>query len=179
MKTDLLGQMALTFATMSLAAIGGANALLPEMHHQVVMVHDWMNDTTFANLFAIAQAAPGPNIMIVSLIGWHLAGPLGLVIATVAICLPASTLTFAVSRIRRRVIEARWLQVLQMALMPIPIGLMAASGVIMAQASDHTALAVLLTIATTIFVGFTQRNPLWALGFGGLAGAISFLVLGN
>jgi chromate transporter len=179
MKTDLLGQLATTFATMSLAAIGGANALLPEMHHQVVTVQGWMNDITFTNLFAIAQTAPGPNIMVVSLIGWHLAGPLGLGVATIAICLPSSLLTFAVSRVRRRLLEASWLKLLQMALMPIPIGLMAASGIVMAQASDHNVLAVLLTLTTTLFVGFTQRSPLWVLGIGGLTGAIGFLVLGS
>ena len=179
MKTDLLGQLTLTFAAMSLGAIGGANALLPEMHHQVVTVQGWMSDLTFANLFAIAQAAPGPNVMVVSLIGWHLAGPIGLIVATIAICLPSSLLTFAVSRVRRRLLEASWLKLLQMALMPIPIGLMAASGIIMAQASDHTVLAVLLTLATTLFVGFTQRNPLWVLAIGGLAGAVGFLLLGH
>jgi len=179
MKSGLLGQLAITFATMSLAAIGGANAVLPEMHRQVVTVHGWANDATFANLFAIAQAAPGPNIMIVSLIGWQLAGPIGLAVATLAICLPSSLLTFAISRVRRRLLEASWLKILQMALMPIPIGLMAASGLIMARAADSTTLAILLTTAATVFVGFTQRNPLWALVAGGLAGGTSFMILGS
>jgi len=175
MKLGLLEKLATTFAALSLVAIGGANAVLPEMHRQVVTIQGWMDDTTFANLFAIAQAAPGPNIMVVSLIGWHLAGPLGLAVATLAICLPSSCLTFAVSRMRRRLIEASWLNLLQQALMPIPIGLMAASGVIMAQAADQTLLTTLVTAGTALYVGFTQRNPLWALAVGGFIGAVAYL----
>lgn len=177
MKAGLLAQLAATFATMSLGAIGGANAVLPEMHRQAVTVHGWLDDTTFANLFAIAQAAPGPNVLFVSLIGWHLAGASGLAVATIAICLPSSLLTFGVSKIRRRLVGARWMRLLQLALMPIPLALMAASGLIMAQASDHTVPAALLTGGTALFVAFTQRNPLWALSIGGLLGGLDFLLI--
>ena len=176
MKPSLLGQLATTFGSLSLVAIGGANAVLPEMHRQVVTIQGWMDDTTFANLFAIAQAAPGPNVLVVSLIGWHLAGPLGLGVATLAICAPAACLTLTVSRVRRRVLEAPWLKLLQRALMPIPIGLMAASGVIMAEAADHSLLTALVTAGTAIFVGVSRRNPLWALAFGGLIGGLAYLV---
>lgn len=176
MKTDLLGQLAVTFGTLSLVAIGGANAVVPELHRQAVTLQGWMTDTTFANLFAIAQAAPGPNVMIASLIGWHLAGPLGLVVATLGICLPSSLLTFSVARLRQRVVGAPWLKVLQHALTPMPIGLMGASGVIMARAADSNAIAIVLTVATAIYVGFTQRNPVWALAIGGLAGILAQIV---
>jgi chromate transporter len=172
-KTDLLGQLAVTFGTLSLVAIGGANAVVPELHRQAVTLQGWMSDTTFANLFAIAQAAPGPNVMIASLIGWHLAGPLGLLVATLGMCLPSSLLTFSIARLRQRVVGAPWLKTLQLALTPIPIGLMAASGVIMARAADSNMMAILLTVATAIYVGFTQRNPIWALVIGGLAGVVS------
>ena len=173
MKSDLLGQIAITFSTLSLVAIGGANAVVPELHRQAVTVQGWMSDTTFANLFAIAQAAPGPNVIIASLIGWHLAGAAGLVVATLGMCLPSSLLTFSVSRLRQRVIHAAWLKILQRALMPVPIGLMAASGVIMSRAADGSWMAIILTVATAIYVGFTQHNPIWALAVGGLAGLAS------
>lgn len=176
MKDGLLGQLAVTFAAMSLGAIGGANAIVPEIHQQVVALHGWLDDTTFANLFAIAQAAPGPNVMFVSLIGWYLAGPIGLIVATLAICLPSSLLTLGVSRLRQRMIGASWMKLLQAALMPIPLALMAASGLIMAEAADHTLLTILLTTGTALFVGFTARNPLWALSAGGLMGGLAFLL---
>ncbi|HXM71201.1 MAG TPA: chromate transporter, partial [Thermoanaerobaculia bacterium] len=87
-----LWQIAATFASLSLVAIGGANAIMPDIHHRIVDVLGWMNDTTFANLFAIAQTAPGPNVLIVSLIGWHVAGLAGLAVATLAMILPSSLL---------------------------------------------------------------------------------------
>jgi chromate transporter len=173
MKDDLLVQLAVTFGTLSLVAIGGANAVVPELHHQVVTLQGWMSDTTFANLFAIAQAAPGPNVIIASLIGWHLAGPAGLAVATIGMCLPSSLLTFSISRIRQRLLHHAWLTILQRALVPLPIGLMGASGVIMARAADSNWIATLLTVATAVYVGFTQRNPVWALALGGIAGIVS------
>ena len=67
-------QLFLEFALLSFVAFGGATALLPEMHRVVVENHHWLNDTTFTHLYAIAQAAPGPNVLVVTLIGWEVAG---------------------------------------------------------------------------------------------------------
>ncbi|MDX9737331.1 MAG: chromate transporter, partial [Azonexus sp.] len=58
------------FVILSFVAFGGATALLPEMHRVVVLEHGWLDDTTFTHLYAIAQAAPGPNVLVVTLIGW-------------------------------------------------------------------------------------------------------------
>ncbi len=85
MKPGLLSQLATTFGALSLLSIGGANATLPEVHRQVVDHLHWMNDETFAKLVAIGQTAPGPNVLVISMIGWHMAGVLGMAVATVAI----------------------------------------------------------------------------------------------
>src|SRR6185437_4591671 len=90
--------LALVFLRMSLFAFGGANAILPEMQRQVVDVHHMMDAHTFAALFALAQAAPGPNIMVISLIGWHVAGPSGAILTIVCAVAPSSALTFVVAR---------------------------------------------------------------------------------
>ena len=76
MKSDdnVLLVMAVQFAIMSLLAFGGANAVVPEIHRQAVDLRGWMNERQFADVFAIAQAAPGPNVMIVTLVGYHVAG---------------------------------------------------------------------------------------------------------
>ena len=170
MNSSLLGQLAITFAALSLVAIGGANAVVPELHRQVVTVQGWMTDGTFAHLFAIAQTAPGPNVLVVSLIGWHLAGWSGLAVATIAMCLPSCLLTFTFSRIRARLVGATWLKVLQAALVPIAIGLMAASGLVMARTTDSNLLHVALTAGTAAMVYFTRRNPIWALAIGAVCG---------
>lgn len=87
----LLPQIARVFALLSVVSIGGANAVLPEIRRQVVVVQGWMSDAAFANLFAISHAAPGPNIIMASLIGWQLAGLAGLLVATLAIMIPSCT----------------------------------------------------------------------------------------
>jgi chromate transporter len=87
--TGVLAELARTFATLSLVSIGGINVLLPEIRRQVVDVHGWMTDAVFAHTFAIASAAPGPNVIVVSLIGWQVAGWPGLLVATLAIMIPS------------------------------------------------------------------------------------------
>ena len=82
------------FVVLSFVAFGGATALLPEMHRVVVLEHGWLDDTTFTHLYAIAQAAPGPNVLVVTLIGWKVAGLAGALATTLAMCLPMSVLIY-------------------------------------------------------------------------------------
>ncbi len=174
MKGALLPQIALTFATLSLVAVGGANAVVPDIHRQVVDTLGWMDNGTFANLFAIAQAAPGPNVLVVSLIGWHMAGFAGLMVATIAMILPSSLLAFTAGRLLDRLSGARWVVMVKAGLVPLAIGLILASGVIMAQTSYRGWLTVLATAATTVFVLLSERNPLWALSGGALLGLLGW-----
>ena len=74
---DILVTLAVQFALMSLLALGGANAVVPEMHRQAVELRGWMSDHEFTDMFAMSQAAPGPNVMLVTLIGYHVAGLAG------------------------------------------------------------------------------------------------------
>lgn len=163
MKEDLLLQLALSFAALSLVSIGGANVVVPEIHRQVVEQFAWMDNTTFSNLFAIAQAAPGPNVLLVSLIGWHVAGAAGLAVATIAILLPSGVLAFAAGRLVARWANTRWIAIAKAGLVPVAVGLILASGIVMARAADHDALGVMITAATATFVLLSDRNPLWAL----------------
>jgi chromate transporter len=173
-KGALLAQMALTFATLSLVAVGGANAVVPDIHRQVVETLGWMDNATFANLFAIAQAAPGPNVLVVSLIGWHMAGFAGLMVATLAMILPSSLLAFTAGRLLDRQSGARWVKVTKAGLVPLAIGLILSSGVIMAEASYRGSLTLLATVLATIFVLASERNPLWALAGGAILGLIGW-----
>ena len=88
-----------TFALMSLFAVGGANAAIPEMHRVAVDVQHWMTDKQFADIFAISQMAPGPNVLIVTLIGYAVAGVVGALVATLAMCVPTAVLAYYVSRL--------------------------------------------------------------------------------
>lgn len=89
----ILIALAIVFTQLSLLAFGGGPAILPEMQHQVVEVHHWLSATEFSTMFAMAQAAPGPNMMIVPLVGWHVAGPAGLLVTSFAKFGPSSVIT--------------------------------------------------------------------------------------
>jgi chromate transporter len=164
--TGVLAELARTFATLSLVSIGGVNVLLPEIRRQVVDVHGWMTDSAFASTFAIANAAPGPNVIVVSLIGWQVAGWSGLVVATLAIMIPSCTLAFFAARVLARWSGSQAVAVIKGALVPLGLGLMLASGVSMVRTVDRDALTVTISVATAGFVVLSKRNPLWALAAG-------------
>ena len=166
MKNQVLWQIAMTFASLSLVAMGGANAVVPEIHRQIVGAHGWMNDATFAQLFAIAHAAPGPNILLVSLIGWRVAGMAGLAVATLAMIVPSSVLAFTVGRLVHRLADVPWINVIKAGLVPVAVGLIMAGGVVMGRAAVHSLFSLALTAGGAIFVLFSDRNPLWAIAGG-------------
>jgi chromate transporter len=159
-----------TFALMSLFAVGGANAAIPEMHRIAVDVQHWMTDKQFADVFAISQLSPGPNVLIVTLIGYSVAGVAGALAATLSMCVPTAVLAYYVSRFLSRSSHSRWPAILQAALVPLSIGLMAASGLILALASDRTWTAGLLTAVAAVLAFATRLNPLWLLLAGGCLG---------
>jgi chromate transporter len=159
-----------TFGLMSLFAVGGANAAIPEMHRIAVDVRHWLTDKQFADVFAIAQLSPGPNVLIVTLIGYAVAGFYGALASTAAMCLPTALLAYGVSRLLRGARNARWPGIIQAALVPLSIGLMAASALVVAQAADRTWAAVLLTLVASIVAFATRLNPLWILLAGGCLG---------
>ncbi|SHN80283.1 chromate transporter [Bradyrhizobium erythrophlei] len=162
--------LALTFATMSLFAVGGANSAIPEMHRVAVDVHHWLTDKQFTDVYAIAQLSPGPNVLIVTLIGYSVAGLPGALVATLAMCVPTAVLALFVSRFLTRSSQARWPGIVQAALVPLSIGLMGASGFILARTSDQTVVAALVTIGAAVLASVTKLNPLWMLVAGGCLG---------
>ncbi|MBR0751487.1 chromate transporter [Bradyrhizobium jicamae] len=159
-----------TFGLMSLFAVGGASSAVPEMHRIAVDVQHWMTDKQFADMFAISQLSPGPNVLIVTLIGYSVAGVAGALAATVAMCGPTAILAYYVSRILQRSSQSRWPALIQAALVPLSIGLMAASALILARTSDQSWIAALITIVAAIFAFATRLNPFWMLLAGGLLG---------
>jgi chromate transporter len=175
MIPSVLAELAWQFALLSFLAIGGVNALIPEIHRRVVGMEHWMTDTDFAQAFAIAQAAPGPNMLIVSVIGWKVSGVLGALVATVAICLPSSMLTFAVTHIWDRFREAPLRAAIQYGLAPVTVGLVLASGYILARTADHTWAAFAITGATVAATLATRLHPLVLLAAAAALGVAGFV----
>ena len=175
MNQHPLTSLAGYFALLSLFAVGGANAAIPEMHRVAVNVMQWMSDRQFADMYAIAQLAPGPNVVIVALIGYHVAGFAGSGVAIAAMCGPTCTLAFLVARTWDRFKEARWRIAIQAGMVPLSLGLIAASAFVLARAADHNVYALLLTAGTAATAFFTRVNPLWMFLCGGLLGLSGWL----
>ncbi|ENU31073.1 hypothetical protein F991_00973 [Acinetobacter sp. CIP-A165] len=162
----ILLTLAMVFTQLSLVAFGGGNAILPEMQHQVVTVHQWMTAEQFSSLFAMAQAAPGPNMMVVPLVGWHVAGPAGLIVTSIAKFGPSSIITIYAlkfwQRFKHHPLRARF----EKALKPITVGLVLVSAWLIADASTQNVLLVLIVILTAILGLFKKIHPLWVMTFG-------------
>jgi chromate transporter len=170
-SVSALAGLAAVFAQLSLQAFGGGNSILPEMQRQVVAVHPWMSASEFAALYALAQAAPGPNMLVSALIGLRVAGLPGALIATGALCAPSSLLTFWVGGLWTRFHAKPWRAALQAALMPLTAGLvMAGAAVLVETTSRGWRTAALTAVATVLFLA-TRLHPLLVLAAAAALGA--------
>ncbi|MCH7336687.1 chromate transporter [Acinetobacter sp. NIPH 2699] len=162
----ILLTLAIIFTQLSLVAFGGGNAILPEMQHQVVTVHQWMTAEQFSSLFAMAQAAPGPNMMVVPLVGWHVAGPAGLLVTSIAKFGPSSIITIYALKFWQRFKDHHLRARFEKALKPITVGLVLVSAWLIADASAQNLLLVLIVILTAVLGLFKKVHPLWVMALG-------------
>ena len=156
-------------------AVGGSPALLPEFHRFLVEIHHLMTNTEFAELYALAQAAPGPNFLYVTLMGWRMAGWVGAATMTIPVLIPATTLSLLVGHMNERYPNAPIGRAIRRGLAPITLGLMCASATILMRAVNHDWRAYALTAVTLAMVLRTSWNPLWLLGVGALAGVLGLV----
>lgn len=157
------------FSQLSVLAFGGGNTILPEMQRQVVSVHHWMTAADFNALFALSQAAPGPNIMIVALLGWHIAGLPGLLASAAGMFLPSYCITLIAMGLWERFKDKPWRTVVQSALMPVTAGLFIASAWLITNVAVHGLILACIVAAAALISVFAKKvHPLWIL-FGGAA----------
>ncbi len=169
-----LATLAAVFAGLSLLAVGGANALLPEMARQAA-AEGWVSAGEFAALFAVAQAAPGPNMLVVTLIGWRVAGLAGALTATLAFVVPAGLLTYVVAGLWHRFREAPWRERVQAGLTPVTVGLVLSAALLLCRASLHGPGTLLVAAGSAAALLATRLHPLWLLAAGGTLGAAGLL----
>jgi chromate transporter len=162
--------LAVNFTVLSLLAVGGASAIAPEVHRQAVEVNQWITDRQFADLFALAQVTPGPNVLFVTLIGFKVAGIAGALVATAAMCVPTCIVAYFVGGAWERFKEARWRVAIQSGLVPITLGLICAAAFVLARAADHNVAATVITALSATVAYATRWNPLWVFALGGLIG---------
>ena len=175
MSAPSLGRLFLLFALFSIMAVGGGNAVVPEMQRQVVDLNRWMSGSQFVGLFAIAQASPGPNMLISSLIGWKLAGMPGALVATLGMCLPSSLLAFSVARLWNRISGSPWRRAIEQGLTPVTLGLVLASGWKLAAAAGSGWHCYVLSAAVALLTRRRKLNPLWLSAGGGVLGLMGWV----
>jgi chromate transporter len=170
--SQTLVALAIIFTELSLLAFGGGNTVLPEMQRQVVDVHGWVSAADFGALFALARAAPGPNMMIVPLLGWHIAGWPGMLVASLAKFGPSSVITMVVLHLWQRFKDHPWRRHIQAGLVPVTVGLVAASAWMLVEGTASTPLLVAVALAVAAGDVFTRIHPLWLLAGGALVGLL-------
>lgn len=162
--------LVLVFSPLSLVAIGGGPSIIAGIQHEVVDVHQWMTSREFLHVFAISRAAPGPGSIISTLIGWHVAGPAGAVVATLAMFLPASILCYVVVRVWFRFSGRGWHDAVTRGLQPIGGGLILAGAVSVGRMSSAGLLYCgVAGVSVLMFHLWPRMSPLIVLVLGGLA----------
>jgi chromate transporter len=162
--------MFLYFLMLSFVAVGGAPSVLPEMHRYVVELHGWMTSTQFAEIYALAQVAPGPNVMYIPLLGWHIAGLAGAIATTISMIAPSCTVTLMIAHLHARHPKAAFSIAVRRGLTPITMGLIFASGWILLPAVNADWRGYVLTALTVLLLLRTRLNPIVLLIAGAVAG---------
>ena len=180
------------FLSLSLMTVGGAIATAPDMHRFLVDGRHWLTDTQFTSSIAIAQAAPGPNVLFIALLGWNLGlnagggsgplawalGALGVLTCMIGILLPSSLLTWQASRWGQRNRDKRGVRAFKQGMAPLVIGLLLATGWLLGSASGNPSKdwrLWLLSLVCMLLVWRTRIHLLWLLATGALLGALAWV----
>ena len=167
-----LVELGLYFALLSLVSVGGLPSVMPELQRFVVDLKGWLTPEEFIQAFAVGQAAPGPNVLIASLIGWKVGGLPGAFIALGAMCFPAAVVAWWVSDLWDRFKDSPWRLAVQRAIAPIVVAMILSGGVVLATPGSPDWRLWLIAGAAAAGTVASKRNPLWCLGAGGIRGAV-------
>ncbi len=180
------------FLSVSLLSVGGALAAAPDMHRFLVDRQGWITDPQFTASIAIAQAAPGPNVLFVALIGWNiglnaggpgaagwLLGGMGMALCMAGVLLPSSLLAWLATRWAHRNRQRRVVRAFKQGMAPVVVGLVLATAWVLARAHGGPASGAwplwLLSGATLVLVWRTRLHLLWMLGAGAVLGAAGWV----
>ena len=159
------------FLLLSLLSIGDAISTVPEMHRYLVEQHHWLSNDQFSAMVAIAQAAPGPNLLFVAVLGWGVAGFFGMCVTMAGILIPSTTLTLAAARWGEARRHTRGVQAFVMGMAPLSVGLVLSTGFILGKPAYGSPWLFATMVATVAVCVRTRVSPLWLIAAGGLVGA--------
>jgi chromate transporter len=174
-----LADLFLRFLTLSLLSIGGAMSTAPEMHRFLVRDRGWLDDGEFTTAIALAQAAPGPNLLFVPVLGYQVAGLTGAAAALIGILLPSTLLTLTVTRWGRTRRDTPAVRAFTGGLAPVTVGLLFSTGWVLAlpfvREPAHRLGAVVLIAVTVVAMLRTRVSPIWLIALGALAGGLGWV----
>ena len=177
-SSDLLGLFT-HFLVLSLLAVGGAITTVPDMHRYIVVEQHWLTEAQFTASIAIAQAAPGPNVLFVAVLGWNVAGAWGARATMAGNLLPSSVLTLWATRWGAQRRETRGVRAFTAGLMPLTLGLLSATGWVLAEpyVADpaHRWGAVGLVGVTVLAMTRTRLSPMWLVALGAFVGVLGWI----
>lgn len=165
----------LHFMLLSLLAIGGAITTTSEMQRWVVGERHWLTDAQFTASVALAQAAPGPNLLFVAVVGWNVAGLVGVLATMTGSLLPSTTLALVATRWGAQRQDHRGVRAFKAGMAPLTIGMLLATGWVLTEPLRPHAATWGLVAGAVAFMVFTRRSPLWPVAAGALAGALGWL----
>jgi chromate transporter len=100
--TSTLWQIGVCFAEAGAFVFGSGLAIVPFLHGAVVNDLHWLTERQFLDAVAVAMITPGPVVITVAFIGYLVAGPLGGVVAALAVFLPCYLFVVIPARYFRR-----------------------------------------------------------------------------
>ena len=159
-------------ALLSIVSVGGAHAMLPDIYRFVVLEHGWLSGQDFAALVALSQAAPGPNVLVSALLGYQFGGLPAAVAAPVAFIVPSSLATYVFAHFDRRGGDAPWKAIGLQGLAPLTVGLVIASGIVLAQGVGAGPAGYGIAAIVAAASAFTRIHPLWFIAAAALAGLV-------
>jgi chromate transporter len=165
----------LHFLTLSMLSIGGAITTVPDMHRYVVGTKHWLSDETLTASVALAQAAPGPNLLFVPVVGFQIAGWMGAAVALVGMLLPSTVLALSISRWTHKHRQAIGVRAFVAGMMPITLGLLIATSWVLMQALPQKPMVWLLVLGAAWMAWRTRIAPVLLIAFGAAMGALGLL----
>lgn len=163
------------FAYLSLLTVGGGMAAFPEMKVLTVEVHKWLTFAQLIHIYSVGQMAPGPNMMMIVVIGQWVGGLLGAVVTILAFFGPTALLAFVVGRAWRKLEKWPWRKSMQEGLAPVSIGLLLAGCFTMAKGAITGLDTGAIAVGTLLILLKYKINPALLVVAGGVIGILSFM----
>lgn len=153
---------------------GGGYAIIPVLQYNIVEKMRWLSTSEFATGIMVGQISPGPLSMMVSYLGYKIAGVPGAVAGTVGLLLPAFLAVVFLANIYQRYKDRPAVKAGLRGISLAVIGLLFATIVDLGKASVLDWKAFLIALGSLLVTGPLRKSPLWVIAGAGLVGSLIY-----